>query len=114
MTAIKALRATHQDAFVKKYGTKLGFMSFFVAACCQALKDLPAVNAEIDGDELVYKNYYNIGVAVGTPTGLVVPVIKDADKMGFADIENTIADFGTRARDGKLGMAEMMGDLYHF
>ena len=112
MTAIKSLRATHQDAFVKKHGTKLGFMSFFVAACCQALKDLPAVNAEIEGDELIYKNYYNIGVAVGTPTGLVVPVIKDADKMGFADIENTISDFGVRARDGKIGMAEMSGGTF--
>ena len=112
MSAIKALRATHQDAFVKKYGTKLGFMSFFVAACCQALKDIPAVNAEIDGDELVYKNFYNIGVAVGTPTGLVVPVIRDADQMGFADIEKTIADFGGRARDGKLSMDEMTGGTF--
>ena len=112
MSAIKALRATHQEAFVKKYGAKLGFMSFFVAACCQALKDIPAVNAEIDGDELVYKNFYNIGVAVGTPTGLVVPVIRDADRMGFADIEKTIADFGMRARDGKLSMAEMTGGTF--
>ena len=112
MTAIKALRATHQDAFVKKHGTKLGFMSFFVAACCQALKDIPAVNAEIEGDELIYKNYYNIGVAVGTPSGLVVPVINDADLMGFADIENTISDFGVRARDGKIGMAEMSGGTF--
>lgn len=112
MSAIKALRATHQDAFVKKHGTKLGFMSFFVAACCQALKDIPAVNAEIEGDELIYKNYYNIGVAVGTPTGLVVPVIRDADRMGFAEIENTISDFGVRARDGKLSMDEMTGGTF--
>lgn len=112
MSAIKALRSAHQDAFVAKHGTKLGFMSFFVAACCQALKDIPAVNAEIEGDELIYKNYYNIGVAVGTPTGLVVPVIRDADQMGFAEIENTIGDFGVRARDGKLSMAEMTGGTF--
>ena len=112
MSAIKALRAQHQEAFVAKYGTKLGFMSFFVAACCQALKDIPAVNAEIDGDDVVYKNFYNIGVAVGTPTGLVVPVIRDADQLGFAQIESTIADFGVRARDGKLSMAEMTGGTF--
>ena len=112
MSAIKALRATHQETFVAKHGTKLGFMSFFVAACCQALKDIPAVNAEIEGDELIYKNYYNIGVAVGTPTGLVVPVIRDADQMGFAEIENTISDFGVRARDGKLSMSEMTGGTF--
>ncbi len=112
MSAIKALRAQHQETFVAKYSTKLGFMSFFVAACCQALKDIPAVNAEIDGDEVVYKNFYNIGVAVGTPTGLVVPVIRDADQLGFAQIESTIADFGVRARDGKLSMEEMTGGTF--
>ena len=112
MSAIKALRATHQEAFVAKHGVKLGFMSFFVAACCQALKAIPAVNAEIDGDELIYKNYYNIGVAVGTPTGLVVPVIRDADQLGFAEIENAITDFGVRARDGKVSMAEMLGGTF--
>ena len=112
MSAIKTLRTIHQDAFVKKHGVKLGFMSFFVAACCQALKDIPAVNAEIEGEELIYKNYYNIGVAVGTPTGLVVPVIKSADQMGFAEVETTIADFGARARDGKLTMDEMTGGTF--
>lgn len=112
MTAIKGLRAQHQEAFVAKYGAKLGFMSFFVAACCQALRDIPAVNAEIDGDEIIYKNYYNVGVAVGTPTGLVVPVIKDADQLGFADIEKTIVGYGKRARDGKLTMSEMTGGTF--
>ena len=112
MSAIKALRATHQDDFLAKHGTKLGFMSFFVAACCQALKDIPAVNAEIEGDEIIYKNYYNIAVAVGTPTGLVVPVIRDADQLGFAGIEKTIGDFATRARDGQLALDEMTGGTF--
>ena len=112
MSAIKALRTTHQEAFVNKHGIKLGFMSFFVTACCQALKEIPVVNAEIDDQELVYKNYYNIGVAVGTPTGLVVPVIRDVDQLGFAEIEKTIADFGARARDGKLAVREMTGGTF--
>lgn len=112
MSAIMALRKTHQDAFVKKYGIKLGFMSFFAKACVAALQELPAVNAEIYGTDIIYKNYYNIGVAVGTENGLVVPVIRDADRMGFADIEGTIADFGKRARDGKLSMAEMSGGTF--
>jgi 2-oxoglutarate dehydrogenase E2 component (dihydrolipoamide succinyltransferase) len=90
----------------------MGFMSFFVRAACIALKEWPAVNAEIYGDEIIYKNYYNVGVAVGTPQGLVVPVLKDADNMGFADIEGGIADFGRRARDGKLGMDEMTGGTF--
>ncbi|MGB0843966.1 MAG: 2-oxoglutarate dehydrogenase complex dihydrolipoyllysine-residue succinyltransferase [Alphaproteobacteria bacterium] len=112
MTEIMAMRKKFQDDFVASHGTKLGFMSFFIKACISSLKELPAVNAEIQGDELVYKNYYNIGVAVGTESGLVVPVIKDADALGFADIELTINDFGKRARDGKLGMDEMQGGTF--
>ncbi len=112
MTNIMALRSQHKDAFEKKYGVKLGFMSFFVKACVQALKELPAVNAEIDGEDLVYKNYYDIGVAVGTPQGLVVPVIRDADAINFADIEKKIGDLGKRARDGKLSMAELTGGTF--
>jgi 2-oxoglutarate dehydrogenase E2 component (dihydrolipoamide succinyltransferase) len=106
------LRATYKDAFEKKHGIRLGFMSFFVRAACIALKEWPAVNAEIYGEELIYKNYYNIGVAVGTPQGLVVPVLKDADEMRFVDIEGTISDFGRRARDGKLSMDEMSGGSF--
>ena len=112
MSAIMALRKTHQEAFVKKYGIKLGFMSFFAKACVAALQELPAVNAEIYGTDIIYKNYYNIGVAVGTENGLVVPLIRNADTLGFADIEGTIADFGKRARDGKLSMAEMSGGTF--
>lgn len=112
MTNIMALRAQHKDAFEKKYGVKLGFMSFFVKACVLALKELPAVNAEIDGEDIVYKNYYDVGVAVGTPQGLVVPVIRDADLINFADIEKKIGDLGKRARDGKLSMAELTGGTF--
>ena len=112
MGAAMELRAEYKDQFEKKHGVRLGFMSFFVRAACIGLKEWPAVNAEIYGDELVYKNYYNIGVAVGTPQGLVVPVIKDADQMRFAEIEGAISDFGHRARDGKLGMDEMMGGTF--
>ncbi len=112
MSAVMALRSQYQDAFVKRHGIKLGFMSFFIKATIQALKEFPAINAEIDGDEMVYKNYYNIGVAVSTPQGLVVPVIRDADKLSMAEIESTIVDFGTRARDGKLSMDEMSGGTY--
>ncbi len=112
MGAVMALRSEYQDAFIKKHGIKLGFMSFFIKATIQALKEFPAINAEIDGDEMVYKNYYNIGVAVSTPQGLVVPVIRDADKMSMAEIEAKIVDFGTRARDGKLSMDEMSGGTY--
>jgi 2-oxoglutarate dehydrogenase E2 component (dihydrolipoamide succinyltransferase) len=112
MSHVMALRNQHKEVFEKKYGTKLGFMSFFVKACVLALKELPAVNAEIDGDDLVYKNYYDIGVAVGTEQGLVVPVLRDADKIGFADIEKTIGDLGKRARDGKLSMAELTGGTF--
>jgi 2-oxoglutarate dehydrogenase E2 component (dihydrolipoamide succinyltransferase) len=112
MGAIMGLRADYKELFEKKHGVKLGFMSFFVKACCHALKEIPSVNAEIDGTDLVYKNYYHIGVAVGTPTGLVVPVVRDADRMGFAEIEKTIAELGLRARDGKLSMADMQGGTF--
>ena len=112
MGAVMDLRAAYKDAFEKKHGVRLGFMAFFVRAACIALKEWPTVNAEIYGDEVIYKNYYNIGVAVGTPNGLVVPVIKNADQLRYAEIESTISDFGHRARDGKLGMDEMMGGTF--
>lgn len=112
MTNCMALRAEYKESFEKRHGTKLGFMSFFVKACIQALKDFPTVNAEIDGDELVYKNYYDIGVAVSTPNGLVVPVLRDADDKNFAEIESSIVDLGTRARDGKLEMDELVGGTF--
>jgi 2-oxoglutarate dehydrogenase E2 component (dihydrolipoamide succinyltransferase) len=112
MTEVMALRNRYKDTFEKKHGVKLGFMSFFVKACTQALKELPAVNAEIDGTDLVYKNYYHVGIAVGTDKGLVVPVVRDADRMGLATIEKTIADFGKRARDGALKLEEMQGGTF--
>ncbi|WP_111428607.1 2-oxoglutarate dehydrogenase complex dihydrolipoyllysine-residue succinyltransferase [Rhodobacteraceae bacterium DSL-40] len=112
MTAAMELRKEYKDLFEKKHGVKLGFMSFFVKACCHALKEVPDVNAEIDGTDVVYKNFVHMGVAVGTPTGLVVPVVRDADKMGFADIEKKISELGARARDGKLSMAEMQGGTF--
>jgi 2-oxoglutarate dehydrogenase E2 component (dihydrolipoamide succinyltransferase) len=112
MTATMALRNQYKDLFEKKHGVKLGFMSFFVKACIQALKEIPAVNAEIDGDDIVYKNFYNIGVAVGTDKGLVVPVLRDADMLSFAGIEKTIAEFGKRARDGNLQIADMQGGTF--
>lgn len=112
MGNVMALRSEYKEVFEKKHGARMGFMSFFVRAACIALKEWPAVNAEIYGDEVIYKNYYNVGVAVGTPQGLVVPVLKEADQMGFADIEGGIADFGRRARDGKLGMDEMTGGTF--
>jgi len=112
MSALMALRNQYKDSFEKKHGVKLGFMSFFVKACIVALKELPAVNAEIDGDDLVYKNYYDIGVAVGTPTGLVVPVVRDADALSFAEVEKTIGELGRKARDGKLSMAELTGGTF--
>ncbi|MGK9165688.1 2-oxoglutarate dehydrogenase complex dihydrolipoyllysine-residue succinyltransferase [Inquilinus limosus] len=112
MSALMALRNQYKDSFEKKHGVKLGFMSFFVKACIVALKELPAVNAEIDGDDLVYKNYYDIGVAVGTPTGLVVPVVRDADMLSFAEVEKTIGELGRKARDGKLSMAELTGGTF--
>ena len=112
MSEAMELRNTFKDAFEKKHKARLGFMSMFVRAACIALKEWPAVNSEIYGDELIYKNYYNIGVAVGSPMGLVVPVLKNADEMSFADIEGRIADYGRRARDGKLGIDEMMGGTF--
>ncbi len=112
MGGIMALRKEYKDMFEKKHGVKMGFMSFFVKACCHALFEVPEVNAEIDGTDVVYKNYVHMGVAVGTPSGLVVPVLRDAHKMGFAEIEKRIAEMGTRARDGKLSMAEMQGGSF--
>jgi len=112
MTATMALRNQYKDIFEKKHGVKLGFMSFFVKACIQALKEIPAVNAEIDGDDIVYKNFYNIGVAVGTEKGLVVPVLRDADMLSFAGIEKTISEYGKRARDGNLQIADMQGGTF--
>ena len=112
MTATMELRSEYKDIFEKKHGVKLGFMSFFVKACCHALREVPEVNAEIDGTDVVYKNFVHMGVAVGTPSGLVVPVVRDADQMGFAAIEKKIAELGVRARDGKLSMAEMQGGSF--
>jgi 2-oxoglutarate dehydrogenase E2 component (dihydrolipoamide succinyltransferase) len=109
MSAIMALRKEIQDDFVAKHGVKLGFMSFFVKACVAALKDVPAVNAEIDGTDIIYKNYYDMGVAVGTDRGLVVPVVRDADDLSLAGVEKSIMDLGKRARDGKLGIEDMQG-----
>ncbi len=112
MSAVMEIRNEYKDLFLKKHGVKLGFMSFFTKACCHALKEIPDVNAEIDGTDVVYKNYVNMGIAVGTPTGLVVPVINDADQMSFADIEKTINELGAKARDGKLSMADMQGGTF--
>jgi 2-oxoglutarate dehydrogenase E2 component (dihydrolipoamide succinyltransferase) len=112
MTEVMALRARYKDVFEKKHGAKLGFMGFFVKACTQALKEIPAVNAEIDGTDLVYKNYYHVGIAVGTDKGLVVPVVRDADQLSISGIEKTIADFGKRARDGQLKIDEMQGGTF--
>jgi 2-oxoglutarate dehydrogenase E2 component (dihydrolipoamide succinyltransferase) len=112
MSAIMKLRADYKDLFEKRHGVKLGFMGFFVKACVQALKEIPAVNAEIDGQDIVYKNYYHIGVAVGTDRGLVVPVVREADRMSLAEIEQAIGDFGKRARDGRLSIEEMQGGTF--
>jgi 2-oxoglutarate dehydrogenase E2 component (dihydrolipoamide succinyltransferase) len=112
MTHIMAMRAQYKDVFEKKHGSKLGFMGFFTKACVQALKDIPAVNAEIDGTDLIYKNYYHIGVAVGTDKGLVVPVVRDCDQKSIAEIEKAIADYGRRARDGQLKIDEMQGGTF--
>ena len=112
MSEVMALRARYKDAFEKKHVAKLGFMGFFVKACVQALKEIPAVNAEIDGADLVYKNYYHIGIAVGTEKGLIVPVVRDADKLGIADIERTIGALGRRARDGQLTLEELQGGTF--
>tara|TARA_R100001086_G_scaffold179090_1_gene99292 strand:- start:1734 stop:3158 length:1425 start_codon:yes stop_codon:yes gene_type:complete len=112
MTEVMALRNQYKDEFYKKHGVRLGFMSFFTKACVHALKEVPEVNAEIDGTDIVYKNFVHMGIAAGTPTGLVVPVIRDVDSMGFAAIEKAIAEKGARARDGKLSMAEMQGGTF--
>ena len=112
MTALFDLRNQYKDQFEKRHGTKLGFMSFFVKACVAALKDWPAVNAEIDGEDLVYKKYYDIGVAVGTPQGLVVPVLRGADALSFAGVEQGIAALGKKARDGKLSMEDLTGGTF--
>jgi len=112
MSAVMAARAKYKDLFAKKHNIKLGFMSFFTKACCLALKEIPAVNAQIEGEEIVYRNYANIGVAVSAPNGLVVPVLKDAQDMGFADTELAIANFGRKARDGKLTMDDMQGGTF--
>src|SRR4249920_2092693 len=112
MSAVMALRNHYKDLFEKKHGVKLGFMGFFVRACVQALKEIPAVNAEIDGGDVIYKNYYHIGVAVGTEKGLVVPVVREADTKSLAEIEKTISDFGRRAREGTLKIEEMQGGTF--
>ncbi len=112
MMNIMTLRSHLKESFEKKHGVKLGFMSFFVKACLVALKEFPAVNAEIEEDDLIYKNYYDIGIAVGTPQGLVVPVIRDADQKGFAQIEKDIANFGQKARDGKLELQDLQGGTF--
>jgi len=112
MTNVMMLRAHHKDTFEKKHGVKLGFMSFFVKAAIVALKEIPAVNGEIDGDDIIYKNHYDIGVAVGTEQGLVVPVVRDADAMSFADIEKKIAELGLKARDGKLTIEDLTGGTF--
>ncbi len=112
MGHVMALRAQYRDLFEKKHGVKLGFMGFFVRACVQALKEIPAVNAEIDGTDIIYKNYYHIGIAVGTERELVVPVVRDCDQKSLAEIEKTITDFGRRARDGALKIDEMQGGTF--
>jgi 2-oxoglutarate dehydrogenase E2 component (dihydrolipoamide succinyltransferase) len=112
MHAVMDLRTHYKESFEKKHGVKLGFMGFFVKACIAALKEIPAVNGEIDGEDLVYKNYYHIGVAVGTERGLVVPVVRDADQLSIAEIEKKISDYGKRARDGKLSIDEMQGGTF--
>ncbi len=112
MTAVMALRNAYKDAFEKRHGVKLGFMGFFVKAVIAALKDVPAINAEIDGDTLVYKNHYDIGVAVGTEKGLVVPVVRDADLMNLAEVEKAIAAYGKKARDGQLAIEDLQGGTF--
>ena len=112
MTAIINLRQEYKELFEKKHGVRLGFMSFFTKACCQGLKEIPEVNAEIDGDEIIYKNYVNMGIATGTPTGLVVPVIRSVDEMSFSEIEKQIAEKGLLARDGNLSMADMQDGTF--
>jgi 2-oxoglutarate dehydrogenase E2 component (dihydrolipoamide succinyltransferase) len=112
MTAVMALRSEYKDAFEKKHAVKLGFMSFFVKACVTALKELPAVNAQIDGTDIIYKNFYDIGVAVGSPQGLVVPVLRDADQKNLAQVEKGISELGVKARDGKLTLPDLAGATF--
>jgi 2-oxoglutarate dehydrogenase E2 component (dihydrolipoamide succinyltransferase) len=112
MSNLMALRSHYKDAFEKKHGVKLGFMGFFTKACVQGLREIPAVNAEIDGTDLIYKNYYHIGVAVGTDKGLVVPVVRDCDTKSIAEIEKSIGDFGRKARDGQLKIEDMQGGTF--
>jgi 2-oxoglutarate dehydrogenase E2 component (dihydrolipoamide succinyltransferase) len=112
MSAVMALRNQYKDVFEKRHGVKLGFMGFFVKACIFALKDVPAVNAEIDGTDLVYKNHYDIGVAVGTEKGLVVPVLRDADELTLAGVESGIAALGKKARDGHLALEDLQGGTF--
>ena len=112
MTAVMDMRSQYKDLFLKKHGTKLGFMSFFVKACVAALKDIPAVNAEIDGGDIIYKNYYNVAVAIGTDKGLFVPVLRDCDQLSFAGVEGAIVDYAVKARSGKLGMDDMQGGTF--
>jgi len=112
MSALMDVRKRYKDLFEKKHGARMGFMGLFVKAVVQALKDVPAVNAEIDGVDLIYKNYYHIGVAVGTDKGLVVPVVRDADQLSVAGVEKAIAGFGKKARDGQLSIADMQGGTF--
>ena len=112
MTEVMALRERYRESFEKQHGVRLGFMSIFAKACIQALKEIPAVNGEIDGEDVIYKNHYDIGVAVGTEQGLVVPVVRDADQLSFAEIEKRVADLGRRARDGKLSLEELSGGTF--
>ena len=112
MSKVMAVRARCREEFEKKHGVRLGFMSFFLKASIVALKEIPAVNAQIDGDDIVFKNYYDIGVAVGTPQGLVVPVVRDADRLSFAEIEVKITELGRKARDGKLSMEDLTGGTF--
>ena len=112
MSKVMGLRATYKDSFEKKHGVRLGFMGFFVKACVTALKEIPAVNAEIDGDDIVYKNYYDLGVAVSTDRGLVVPVLREADSLSLAEIEERIAYYGARARDNKLKLEDLLGGTF--
>ena len=112
MGAVMELRQRYRDSFERRHGVRLGFMSFFTKAAVAALKEIPAVNGEVDGDDLIYKNHYDIGIAVGTPQGLVVPVLRDADRLGFADIEKTIGELGRKARDGKLSIEDMSGGTF--
>ena len=112
MSAVMALRERYKEGFEKRHGVKLGFMGFFVKACVAALKEIPAVNAEIDGDDIIFKNHYDIGVAVGTEQGLVVPVVRDCDALSIAEVEKKIGEFGRKARDGKLGLDDLQGGTF--